>query len=360
MNSSQPISSAKPHFAALDGLRGIAALAVVIFHFMEWAFAPEKNFISHGFLAVDFFFCLSGFVIAYAYDDRLAKIGIFAFFRARIIRLHPLVILGSILGLIAFFFDPFSSDASSYSQSRVFLLFLASAFLIPMPTMADRSFNLFGLNAPSWSLFWEYIANIAYALILSKIKRSTLIILTILAAIALTFVAIRSHNLLGGWNGTTFWDGCARISFSFLAGLLIFRANWIWSNRLSFFLLSLLLTLCFLLPSTSWNWLTELLVVVLVFPLLVSLAAGTILTPRIRTFCQFSGQISYPLYMTHYAALWIFGHYYTTHKVSNSQLALIITLSVPLLILLAYLAMKLYDLPVRQFLTRKFSRPSNR
>jgi hypothetical protein len=66
----------RQHFDVLDGLRGIAALGVVVFHFMEWVFTDSsKNFIGHGFLAVDFFFCLSGFVIGYAYDDRIRKMG---------------------------------------------------------------------------------------------------------------------------------------------------------------------------------------------------------------------------------------------------------------------------------------------
>ena len=92
----------KHHFSTLDGLRGVAAIAIVVFHFMEIAYSDfTKNFIAHGFLAVDFFFCLSGFVMAYAYDDRLKGMGLMAFFKARIIRLHPLVVLGGVLGLLA-------------------------------------------------------------------------------------------------------------------------------------------------------------------------------------------------------------------------------------------------------------------
>jgi peptidoglycan/LPS O-acetylase OafA/YrhL len=106
MNEVKPgldLIKTKKHFEILDGLRGIAALAVVIFHFMVWVFNDfSKNFISHGFLAVDFFFCLSGFVIGYAYDDRIGKMGVGEFFKSRLIRLHPLVILGSVLGLLAF------------------------------------------------------------------------------------------------------------------------------------------------------------------------------------------------------------------------------------------------------------------
>ncbi len=86
------ILQTRPHFDMLDGLRGIAALAVVLFHFMEIVFTDySKNFIGHGFLAVDFFFCLSGFVIGYAYDTRIEKMGLRSFFTARLIRLHPFI-----------------------------------------------------------------------------------------------------------------------------------------------------------------------------------------------------------------------------------------------------------------------------
>ncbi|WP_172426744.1 acyltransferase [Flavobacterium sp. ACN6] len=155
------ILQTKKHFEILDGLRGIAAFAVVVFHFMEWVYTdPSKNFIGHGFLAVDFFFCLSGFVIGYAYDDRIAKMGILNFFVSRIIRLHPLVIAGSILGLLAFLFDPFGGHLELYSTVKIILTFLCSIFLIPLPVIADRGFNLFSFNAPAWSLFWEYIAKL--------------------------------------------------------------------------------------------------------------------------------------------------------------------------------------------------------
>src|ERR687885_1577591 len=108
--NSMPLST-KPHFAILDGLRGVAALAIVVFHFMEWVYTdPSQNFIAHGFLAVDFFFCLSGFVIGYAYDDRIGQLGLATFFSLRLIRLHPLVVLGSVLGLLGYLFDPFAAQ----------------------------------------------------------------------------------------------------------------------------------------------------------------------------------------------------------------------------------------------------------
>src|ERR1700761_1809148 len=121
------ILKTKKHYEILDGLRGVAAIGVVTFHFMEVAIADySKNFIGNGFLAVDFFFWLSGFVIGYAYDDRIGKMGIKEFFKSRLIRLHPLVIFGSVIGLLLFYFAPFGGDPGAYSIGRISWLFLCS------------------------------------------------------------------------------------------------------------------------------------------------------------------------------------------------------------------------------------------
>jgi peptidoglycan/LPS O-acetylase OafA/YrhL len=348
------ILKTKRHFEILDGLRGIAALTIVAFHFLEWVYSDySKNFIGHGFLAVDFFFCLSGFVIAYAYDDRIGKMGVIEFFKSRLIRLHPLVILGSVLGLLAFLFDPFGGHPELYSAGKIILIFLCSALLIPYPVVSERFFNLFNLNAPAWSLFWEYIANIVYAFVLCRLNRRYVLLLAIVAAASICLVAYRSGNLLGGWSGGTFWDGCARISYSFLAGMLIYRFNWIIKNKLGFIGLSALLALAFLMPFSKWNWLSEPIVVLLYFPLIIALGAGATLTSGLKKLCTFSGNISYPLYMTHYAVIWMFGNYYTSHKPGAGQLALIIITGLIILVTFAYLVMVSYDIPVRKYLTSK-------
>lgn len=348
------ILKTKQHFEILDGLRGVAAIAIVLFHFMEMVYAPSKNFIAHGFLAVDFFFCLSGFVIAYAYDDRIGKMGIKEFFKSRLIRLHPLVILGAVLGLLAFLFDPFGGTPEVYSTGKIILIFLCSILLIPYPIIAERSFNLFGLNAPAWSLFWEYVANILYALILCRLNRRVLLVLAIVAACTLCYVSYRAGgSLLGGWAGENFWDGGARISYSFLIGMLIFRFNWIIKNKLGFLGLSVLLLLAFLTPDSDWNWLTQPLTVLIYFPLLVALGAGARLAEGIKKLCIFSGKISYPLYMTHYSVMWMFLNYYTSHKPETPQLTLIMIAGTILLLGFAYLVMVFYDIPVRRYLTSK-------
>lgn len=101
-------NDSKPHYALLDGLRGVAALLVLWYHVHEgFAFAsgaPIIGSINYGYLAVDFFFMLSGFVIGYAYAARLHRsmsLGNFA--RRRLIRLHPMVVFGALLGVVALF-----------------------------------------------------------------------------------------------------------------------------------------------------------------------------------------------------------------------------------------------------------------
>ena len=343
----------KKHFEILDGLRGIAALAIVIFHFMEWVLPDSsKNFIGHGFLAVDFFFCLSGFVIGYAYDDRIRKMGAGEFFKSRLIRLHPLVILGSVLGLLGFLLDPFAAPFA-YDTGKLVLLFVCSLFLIPVPLMEERFFNLFAFNAPAWSLFWEYVANIFYAFVLYKAGRRSLAALTILAAAGICLVSYQAGNLLGGWSKDNFLHGGVRVAYSFLAGLFLYRSNWIIKNRLGFTGLAILLCLAFIMPSSDWNWLTEALVVLFYFPLLVSLGAGSSLSSQLKKVCRFSGNISYPLYMTHYAAIWVFGSYFTSKKPAAGELTYIIILGVIFLVVIAYLVMVFYDRPLRRYLVKK-------
>lgn len=157
-------------------------------------------------------------------------------------------------------------------------------------------------------------------------------------------------NLWAGFNGKTFWTGAARVSFSFLAGLLVYQAKWILRNRLGFGGLSVLLVHAFVMPYATGGWIREEAVIILYFPLLVALGAGATLGPRAEKLCRFSGNLSYPLYMTHYAVIWSFGKYYDWHKPGAAFLALIVIVGTLLLAGLAYLVMILYDMPVRTYL----------
>ncbi|WP_299291155.1 acyltransferase [uncultured Mucilaginibacter sp.] len=348
----------KPHFEILDGLRGIAAVSVVIFHFMEIA-VPDypKNFIAHAYLAVDFFFCLSGFVIAYAYDSKLEKIGVLQFFKLRLIRLHPLVVIGSVLGLLTFLFDPFSNLHLAYSSGKTFLMFLASILLIPYASVHERYFNFFHFNPPTWSLFWEYIANIFYALILFKLRNKTMWALLLIAAVLLGYEANYAGNLSVGWGGGNFTGGGIRVFYSFLAGMLVYRTKWIVKSRLGFPLISILLIIAFLIPfADKFNPITDPLVIIFYFPFLIALGAGASLSAKNNRICKFLGEISYPLYMVHYPFIWIFFSYVEAAKPTMGQLETVIPIATVLLIGLAYYVLVFFDLPLRKYFTARMKK----
>jgi peptidoglycan/LPS O-acetylase OafA/YrhL len=344
------VSKEKPHFVVLDGLRGVAALCVVIFHFSEmviWDYS--KLWIGHAYLAVDFFFCLSGFVIGYAYDDRVASMGLGSFLKARLIRLHPMVVFGTVIGLIAFYANPFGVEPG-YGHGKMVLVFAASLLMIPYGAIHDGGRSLFGLNAPSWSLFWEYVANLVFALVLYRLRRGALIALTLVAAVALCWASHRAGNLYGGWSLRSFWDGGIRIAFAFPAGLLVYRMGWRPRSRLGFGGLSFLLFLMFLMPFAQGAWIREAAVIIVGFPLLVALGAGTNFTPKMERLCRFSGDLSYPLYMTHYAVIWIWGDYAGKHHLLSSRLWLTVALGTSIMVAFAWAVFKLYDEPVRRYL----------
>ncbi|MGY3053048.1 peptidoglycan/LPS O-acetylase OafA/YrhL [Pedobacter sp. UYEF25] len=342
----------RQHFEILDGLRGVAALAIVIFHFMEEVIIDySKNFIGHGYLAVDFFFCLSGFVVAYAYEHRIEEIGFWNFLKLRLIRLHPLIILGAVLGLLTFLFDPFADYQNLYSVKQIGLYFLASIFLIPLKIIPERFYKLFPLNAPSWSLFWEYLANIAFAVFLYRCSKKVLLMATIIGAIFLCYVAFKAKTLGGGWGALNFWDGGARILFSFSMGMLIFKSNLIIKNKIGFIVLAILLFLTFISPyNEAWNYITEPLIVMVVYPLLVALGAGCAVKNGLKKLCNFSGNISYPLYTTHFSIIWIFANFYNSHKPNFLYISWVMVIGTILCVVFAYLILKVYDIPVRKYL----------
>lgn len=130
--SSAAFADTKPHYHILDGLRGVAALVVVCFHIFEaYATSHLDQRINHGYLAVDFFFILSGFVIGYAYDDRWKRMTIKEFIKRRLIRLHPMVVMGAVIGAVMFYTQGCSVwDVTKVSIGILLLSMLLNALLI--------------------------------------------------------------------------------------------------------------------------------------------------------------------------------------------------------------------------------------
>jgi peptidoglycan/LPS O-acetylase OafA/YrhL len=230
----------KPRYEILDGLRGVAALMVILFHAFE-TYIPVfgTQHINHGYLAVDFFFVLSGFVIGYAYDDRWNRMSNWAFFKRRLVRLHPMVVAGTLIGAALFFLGqsegfPLISKVEAW---KFFLCLLMGLLMIPTgPGLDIRGWGeTNSFNGPNWSLTLEYIGNILYAFVLRKLPTAFLAILTV-ASIFMTLdmtmgwdvfglFAAAKYDVIGGWSLTPdqIYIGFGRLLYPFLCGLLISR-----------------------------------------------------------------------------------------------------------------------------------------
>ena len=133
--------ASKPRYEILDGLRGVAAVLVVMFHLFEtYSEGVPYQIINHGYLAVDFFFALSGFVIGYAYDDRWNKMTTWQFFKRRLIRLHPMLVCGTLIGLLFFYFGGDHPDFKPVNETPVWLAVAVTLWcctMIPIPMRLD-------------------------------------------------------------------------------------------------------------------------------------------------------------------------------------------------------------------------------
>jgi peptidoglycan/LPS O-acetylase OafA/YrhL len=363
------VLSTKPHYAILDGLRGVAALTVVVFHLCEaHATSFLDQLINHGYLAVDFFFLLSGFVIGYAYDDRWGRLSLKDFFKARLVRLQPMVVMGMLVGALCFYFEasPLWPSIAQTPGWKVLLLMVIGFTLLPVPISMDvRGWQeMHPLNGPGWSLFYEYIANLLYALGVRKLPNAALAVLVALFGAALIYLATTSPmgNVVGGWalDATGLRIGFTRMLFPFFAGLLLSRTASLRRIPNAFLWCSLLLLAVLAFPrvggpSGLWlNGLYESASIILVFPLIVWLgASGHIASAGAAHLCKFFGDISYPLYITHYPLVYIYTGWVSRHKVSLAQGLPWAALTFVVAVALAYAFLKLYDEPVRRWLRKK-------
>jgi peptidoglycan/LPS O-acetylase OafA/YrhL len=343
----------KPHYPILDGLRGVAAILVVIFHLFEGYFPDLSGHpIAHGYLAVDFFFLLSGFVVGYAYDDRWGNMNVWDFFKRRLVRLHPLVILGVFIGAVCFWFDPFTGGRSHTSLVQLIGVMLIGFTLLPTPDIRGWG-ETHCLNGPCWSLLQEYIANIFYGVIVRRFNKTALWILVILSAIALTAVAHNRGDLGTGWGYQTFFIAFTRMMFPFFAGLLLFRTGSIVRLPHAFPLCSLALIILFVIPDSRFNGLLEAAIIIFGFPAVVAAGAGGKVSGFWARVCRFSGDISYPIYITHYPFIYMYTMWIYEEKPAPERVIPVAIGLFVLFILVAYASLKWYDEPVRAWLKKK-------
>ena len=371
--SAAAFADTKPHYDLLDGLRGVAALMVIFYHVFEaFATSPIDQRFNHGYLAVDFFFILSGFVIGYAYDDRWKTMTTKDFIKRRLIRLHPMVVLGAVLGVIAFCIQGCEKwDGTQVSISMVMLALLINLFLIPAvpgsgPEIRGNG-EMYPLNGPSWSLFFEYIGNIMYALFIRRMSTKALTALVVLAGIGLASFAIFNFSGAGhlgvGWTMEDYnlIGGFLRVLFSFSIGLLMSRVFKPIPVKGAFWICSLAIVVLLSMPYVGngealWmNGIYDSVCAILIFPMLVYLgASGKTTDKHSARICKFLGDISYPLYMVHYPLIYLYFGWVKKENLTFAEawpeaLALVIGS-----IVLAYISLKLYDEPVRRYLTKRF------
>ena len=356
--------SSKARLPVLDGLRGVAALIVVAYHIFD---SDPVNSVNHGYLAVDFFFMLSGYVMGYAYDDRWDTMSIGSFFKRRLVRLHPMVIVGSIIGALFFYFGA-SSLFGLVNQTSLGMLLvsvLMGAFLIPsVKSMDVRGWGeSYPLNGPEWSLFFEYIANIAYAFWIRKFRLRTLGAVTVVFAGLLTYMAVAgpSGSVACGWlfTGEHVGKGMIRMLFPFLAGLFLFRLGKTITMRHAMIFTSLALLVAFPMPRVGpdampWvNGLYECLILILLLPVVVLVGAGSQPVTRLGgKACDLLGELSYPLYLVHYPIHYVFYGWLSDRK-PTWDLKLLVALGVyASCLVLAYVVMRFVDTPIRRRLAR--------
>ena len=362
----------KSHYEILDGLRGVASILVIAFHVLE-TFTNGNRFvqiINHGYLAVDFFFVLSGFVVAYAYDDRWGKMTQWDFYKRRLIRLQPMVIMGSIIGAALFYFQ--SSGAFPLIAAtpvwKMLLMMLIGCTLIPVPISMDiRGWQeMHPLNGPAWSLFFEYIANILYAVIVRRFSKLLLSVLVVLSACFLIQYLVMGPqgDVIGGWalDKTQLHIGFARVLYPFFAGVLLCRMGKLIRVKGAFWVCSLLIVIVLAVPRIGgsehlWmNGLYESFVIVIVFPLIVSIGAGGNITGKYSIkLCKFLGDLSYPLYITHYPLIYVYVAWVANNKIPLGAYGLFVGFLLLITsIIIAYACLKLYDEPVRNWLKKRF------
>lgn len=379
--------ASKPRYEILDGLRGVAAIFVVIFHLFEtYSAGVVHQIVNHGYLAVDFFFVLSGFVVGYAYDDRLAsgKMSTMDFLKRRIIRLHPLVCMGALIGFFLFYFGggpDFGLMADAKWSQLLLLLFIAFT-MFPVPASMDvRGWSeTYPLNGATWSLMLEYIANLLYVLFIRRLGKVALgICVAIFALLTLTLTFnldpfgvfpetgnYAAYTVIGGWgvDAPQLYIGFTRLLYPFFMGLLLSRMGKYISIKGGFWWCALIIIICQAMPRVGgiepenfWmNGLYESIVILAIFPLVVAIGAGSkVEGEKSQKFCKFLGDISYPLYITHYPLIYMQMGWALDHKDAPLDQHIMVAISVfCIAIAMAWASFKLYDVPVREWLKNKW------
>ena len=322
-------------FVFLDGMRGIAALAVMAMHsiaIMRWS--PVAIYASP---AVDFFFCLSGFVLSFSYDDRLRNMAPGRFMLKRVIRLYPMIFLATLLALAAVVI------AGTWNVDR-WRQFGFGLLLVPMfaTTVA------YPLNAPVWSLFFEMMGSLGFDLegrrLPLQLAAAGVAVVGLLLGVA---ILLAGHVVTFGMGGRSFVLGFLRVGYSFGVGVLIHRAGLhLRGPQMPRWLLAVILLIALLLPVQSG--VGDAFIVLILMPALVWLGSRALADPLDR-FWEWIGRLSYPVYLVHCPVL-VAAYALLGGSVAAALAAMVLAIGV------AWLALVLFDEPLRGWIGNRARR----
>ena len=342
-------------FHTLDALRLVAAVVILLFHANFFFNVPIP---AEGQIAVDLFFCMSGFIIAHRYDaDLRAGMGSIRFFAIRLTRLYPLYLLGTLLGVLPSVMllvadGPIARHLDMFASLPPALLMLPS-HLVETPV-------LYPLNAVAWSLALEIAINTLYAMTFGFWTLQRVIVAVVVGLAALAAAAIAFGTLHAGFEWLHAEGGVARVSFGFSTGVLIERLyrKGIIAPRVPWWLLIIATLLLLCLPPIGNRALWEFTACAVVVPSIVAFSIATEPSQSFRSSCAIGGLFSYLLYSLHapFIGLFLRGEA-LLHLDINRQTPVESAIFAVLLVALCFAAHLVYDKPLRRFLSSKLTRP---
>ena len=342
----------KPHFVFLDGLRGLAALWVAAYHLSQMFRTPLKP--EHAYLAVDFFFCLSGFVVAAAYDERMDNgMGVVEFFKRRLVRLYPMIAFGVVLGAAVVAGEWLAYGTGDW---RTWLVLTGASFCLFPVGFFYPGLSAYPINSPLWSLAFELFASLIYALKVGWTVKSRVLIGGFMAVLAaLLLVPIHKAGTIqavGFYNPPAFAEGTIRVLYPFFAGVIFWRTGWFRKVvALPDLMLGAILSLMLAMPLFVLSKPYEAAAVLLAAPALVLFGARAKVTQGLDPLWRALGRLSYPLYLVHMPLGIACVHlYWATGSRISPYVAAGVTLIAASAV--AWLVMKVYDEPVRAWLSR--------
>lgn len=347
-------------FVLLDGLRGVAALLVLVFH--AGNMAEAKWLVPNGALAVDFFFALSGFVIALAYERKLQTgMSVQDFMRLRLIRLYPMIAIGLSIGTIILVLRIVLQHLPELIIPAALSVGL-NAVLLPSPFFTLGNDIAWPINGPHWSLTYELIANFLYGALLFRLRGYWFGLLLAISAAVLAAVVVERGSIDMGGTVHTLHFGLARVTFPFFAGVGLYRLYKLkgirqQTNNVMATICAVLLAASLLIPiEEKLKAAYEVAFVLILTPCIIWLSSRFNVTGRVEATCKWLGAISYPLYATHYPILKAAGFITRRFSLSEtSQFALYGGFAC-ISIVLAQVALTYADTPLRNWLSSKVSR----